>query len=64
MGLPQAARWKAASDREIVSPEKPNGYEFSLNQPDKDLLDDEGKRRYQWIAGATMYLAQASRYVM
>ena len=38
------------------------GPELSLNQPEKNLLDEEGKRRHQSIVGATMYLAQVSRY--
>ena len=38
------------------------GPELSLNQPEKNLPDEEGKRGYQSIAGATMYLAQVSRY--
>ena len=36
--------------------------ERSLNQPDKHLLDEEGKRRYQSIVGATTYLAHFSRH--
>ena len=36
--------------------------ELSLNQPENDLLDEESKRRYQSVVGATMYLAQVSRY--
>ena len=35
--------------------------ERSLNQPDKHLLDEEGKRRYQSIVSTTVYLAQVSR---
>ena len=38
------------------------GPDFSLNQPKKNLLDEEGKRRYQSIVGATLYLAQVSRH--
>ena len=38
------------------------GPERSLNQPEENLLDEEGKRRYQSIVGATMHLAQVSRY--
>ena len=38
------------------------GPDLSLNQPEKNLLDEEGKRRYQSIVGATTYLAQVSRY--
>ena len=33
------------------------GPDRSLNQPENNLLDEEGKRRYQSIVGATMYLA-------
>ena len=33
------------------------GPELSLNQPDKNLLNDERNRRYQAITGAVMYLA-------
>ena len=38
------------------------GPEHSLNQPEKNLLDKEGKGRYQSLLGAAMYLAQVSRY--
>ena len=38
------------------------GPELSLNQPERNPLDEEGKRRYQSIVGAPMYLAQGSRY--
>jgi len=38
------------------------GPEHSLNQPEKNLLGDEGKRRHQSIVGATMYLAHLSRH--
>ena len=38
------------------------GPELSLTQLENNLLDEEGKRRYQSIVGATMYLAQVSRY--
>ena len=38
------------------------GPELSLSQPEKNLLDEEGNRRFQSIVGATMYLAQVSRY--
>ena len=33
------------------------GPETSLNQPADRLLDEQGKQRYQSIAGALMYLA-------
>ena len=36
------------------------GREVSLNQKEKNLLDEKGKRRYQSIVGATMYFAQVS----
>ena len=32
------------------------GPDRSLNQPENNLLDEEGKRRYQSIVGAAMYL--------
>ena len=38
------------------------GPELSLDQPEENLLDKEGKRRYQSITGAAMYLAQVCRY--
>ena len=38
------------------------GLEMSLNQPADRLLDEQGKQRYQSIAGALMYLAQVSWY--
>ena len=38
------------------------GPELSLDQPGNNLLDEEGKRRYQSIVGAAMYLAQGSQY--
>ena len=38
------------------------GSEISLDQPSDRLLDEQGKHRYQFIAGALMYLAQISRY--
>ena len=38
------------------------GLELLLNQPEKNLPDEEGKRRYQSIVGASMYLTQVSRY--
>ena len=38
------------------------GPECSLNQAENNLLDEEGKRRYQSIVGASMYLTQVSRY--
>lgn len=34
--------------------------ELSLNQPERDFLDKEGKRRCQSIVGATMYLERVS----
>ena len=37
------------------------GPELSLDQPEENLLDEEGKRRYQSITGAAIYLAQACR---
>ena len=33
------------------------GPELSLDQPENNLLNEEGKRRYQSITGAAMYLA-------
>ena len=36
--------------------------EISLDQPADRLLDEQGKQRYQSIAGALMYLVQVSRY--
>ena len=33
-----------------------------LNQPEINLLDEEGKRRYQSIVDAAMYLEQVSRH--
>ena len=38
------------------------GPELSLNQPDNNLLAEEGKRRYQSIVGTTKFLAQISTY--
>ena len=38
------------------------GPEISLDPPADRMLDDQGKQRYQSIAGALMYLAQVSRY--
>ena len=38
------------------------GPERSFNQPEKNLLDEEGKRLHQSIVGAIMYLAQVSRH--
>ena len=38
------------------------GPELSLNQPENDLLGEEGKQRYQSIVGPTMYFTQFSRY--
>ena len=38
------------------------GPEISLDQPVHRLLDEQGKQRYQSIAGVLMYLAQVSRY--
>ena len=38
------------------------GPEHSLNQSEKNLLGDEGKRRHQSIVGATMYLAHLSQH--
>ena len=37
------------------------GPELSLNQPENNLLDEEGKRRYQSIESTSVYLAQVSR---
>ena len=36
------------------------GPELSLDQPEETLLNEEGKRRYQSIMGATMFLAQSA----
>ena len=44
----------------VFTPE--TGRELSLYYPEHNLLDKEGKRRYQPIVGGTMYLAQVSRY--
>ena len=33
-----------------------------LDQPEENLLNEEGKRRYQSITGAALYLAQVCRY--
>ena len=38
------------------------GPELSLNQPEKKLLNEEEKLRYQAITGAVMYLAQVTCY--
>ena len=38
------------------------GPELSLDQPEENLLNEEGKRRYQSITGAAMYLVQECRY--
>ena len=38
------------------------GPELSLNQPEKKLLNEEEKRRYQVITGAMMHLAQVTRH--
>ena len=38
------------------------GPELSLDQPKENVLNEEGKRRYQSIKGAAMYLAQVCRY--
>ena len=38
------------------------GPEISLDQPADRLLNEQGKQRYQSIAGALMYLAQVSRF--
>ena len=110
MTFPQAARWKVASAKEIVSLEKHGVYELvpissisngrkvvgthwinqkdytedivqsygmrgynpayisgvgpelTLDRPEENLLNEEGKRRYQIITGAAMYLAQVCRY--
>ena len=35
---------------------------MSLDQPADRLLDEQGKQRYQSIAGTLMYVAQVSRY--
>ena len=37
------------------------GPEVLLNQPEKNLRNEQGKRRYLSIVRATMYLAQVSR---
>ena len=34
----------------------------SLDQPDENLLNKEGKRRFQAITGSVMYLGQVTRY--
>ena len=36
--------------------------ELWLNQAEKNLLDEEGRRRYQSIVGATMYLLHVPRH--
>ena len=36
--------------------------EVSLDQPEENLLNKEGKRRYQSITGEVMYFAQICRY--
>ena len=38
------------------------GPELPLDQPEENILNEEGKRRYQSITGAAMYLAQVCRY--
>ena len=38
------------------------GPELFLDQPEENLLNGEGKRRYQSITGAAMYLAQVCHY--
>ena len=38
------------------------GPEISLDQPADRLLNEQGKQRYQSIAGALMYFAQVSRF--
>ena len=35
--------------------------ELSLDQPEENLLNEEGKRRYQLITGAAICLAQVCR---
>ena len=38
------------------------GPELFLDQPEENLLNEEGKRRYQSVTGAAMYLVQFFRY--
>ena len=38
------------------------GPELSLDQPEENLVNEGGKRRYQSITGAAMYLTQIFRY--
>ena len=38
------------------------GPERTLDQPKETLLNEQGKRRYQSITGATMYLVEVCRY--
>ena len=38
------------------------GPELSLDQPEENLLDEEGKWRYQSTTGPAIYLAQVCRY--
>ena len=38
------------------------GPELSLDRPEENLFNEEGKRQYQSITGAAMYLAQVCRY--
>ena len=38
------------------------GPKLSLDQPEENLLNEEGKRRYQSTTGAAMYLAQVCHY--
>ena len=38
------------------------GPDASQNQPEETLLDEEGKKRYQSITGAPMYLGEVIRY--
>ena len=38
------------------------GPELPLDRPEENHLNEEGKRRYQSIMGAAMYLAQICRY--
>ena len=38
------------------------GPKLSLNHPEEKLLDEDDKKRYQFITAAVMYLGQVSRY--
>ena len=38
------------------------GPELSLDQPEENLLNEDGEQRYESIMGSSMYLTQVCRY--